>query len=260
MLSLALISIQSSIRIFNRERIMWLREKRAGCSALAYFIGKDLSFLPVALLTSTIFTSMFYSLYAPQSPYYEYLYLSALVIWSTSSIGYMIALTCSTSNAQLVGVTIPMLALIISGASPTLSKVIFKLYSRGNFFIDVSETSKSTFYHHDLEKIPQFSDIGAEAAVIPMLSYARWAQEIFAVIELRQYPSMWDQLTGSWTPQVSKNLNFQLSFLFENVLTCLVLKIMQVTFPRLCCITAIVSTTSIIASRRSCITALSGEH
>jgi hypothetical protein len=64
-LVLALTSAMSSLKIFGREKIVFIRETESGLSTLCYFVAKDLSTLPSIILAPVIFMSMFYALIAP---------------------------------------------------------------------------------------------------------------------------------------------------------------------------------------------------
>lgn len=67
-LAISLCGVMASLRVFGREKLVFLRESQTGLSTLAYFIAKDLSTIASILIGPLMYLLTFYSLTAPRAP------------------------------------------------------------------------------------------------------------------------------------------------------------------------------------------------
>jgi hypothetical protein len=112
-------TIQSSLRLFGNERVVFWREASAGASRTAYFVGKNLSDLPRLLLVPAFYLALFLGfsgIHENNSVRYWSLLMG---VWATSGIGYMASTLFAPRSAQLGGVSLTLVCCLLSGFFPT---------------------------------------------------------------------------------------------------------------------------------------------
>jgi len=163
-LSLALIAVASSLRVFAPEKVNFWREASTGAhSTIAYFLAKDLSFLPMILFSPAIFLGLFLSLVAMRSTYFTFYLIFASVYFTAVGVGYFVSIIVPNSINQLAAVVFMLSFMMFSGARPTLNelnKMWFPLPYMGNF------------------------------------SFLRFAQEALYITEVEQYKSVYNIEAG----------------------------------------------------------------
>ncbi|KAL9656626.1 hypothetical protein ABK040_002897 [Willaertia magna] len=118
-LSLAMIAIFRSLRVFGNEFNNFKRESYSGLSSWMYFIAKDIcSFITIFFLSLFFISGIFVA--KPQANFGIYLLISIITIWSSYPIGYFISLFFDPHKAQLAASLVVLLLFSISGNQPTL--------------------------------------------------------------------------------------------------------------------------------------------
>ena len=112
-------TIQSSLRLFGGERVVFWREAASGASRTAYFLGKNLSDIPRLVLVPAMYLSLFLG-FSGVHEHNTARYLSLLMaVWATSGLGYVASTLFSPRNAQLGGVSLTLVCCLLSGFFPT---------------------------------------------------------------------------------------------------------------------------------------------
>jgi ABC-type multidrug transport system ATPase subunit len=102
-------TIQSSLRLFGAERVVFWREVSAGASRSAYFIGKNLADLPRLFFIPAMYLSLFQGFSGVHhNSNKRYLAILAAV-FATSGIGYLASIFFNPKSAQLVRLTVCLL-------------------------------------------------------------------------------------------------------------------------------------------------------
>lgn len=132
------------MRIFGAERVVFWRESASGINTLAYFLGKDLSYIPNMLVAPLLFEALFYSITAPRSTFIDLYFILLCVEIVSVSLGFLVSIVVKPSVSQLTGVVIVMIMVMFSGMRPTLK---------------------------------EFENMSFPMPYVPWLSFPRWSQE-----------------------------------------------------------------------------------
>lgn len=113
-------TIQSSLRLFGGERVVFWREVSSGSSRLAYFMGKNLADIPRLFLIPAMYLSLFSGFNNGYSNAGRR-YIAILgAVWATSGIGYVASILFAPKNAQLGGVFFTLAMCLLSGFFPLM--------------------------------------------------------------------------------------------------------------------------------------------
>jgi ABC-type multidrug transport system ATPase subunit len=112
-------TIQSSLRLFGNERVVFWREAASGASRVAYFLGKNLADLPRLLLVPAFYLCLFLGISGVHDNNLVRYWALLMGVWATSGIGYMASTLFSPRNAQLGGVSMTLVCCLVSGFFPT---------------------------------------------------------------------------------------------------------------------------------------------
>merc|ERR1711865_469754 len=113
-------TIQSSLRLFGGERVVFWREVSSGSSRLAYFMGKNLADLPRLFWIPAMYLSLFSGFNNGYSNA-ERRYIAILgAVWATSGMGYVASVFFAPKNAQLGGVFFTLAVCLLSGFFPLM--------------------------------------------------------------------------------------------------------------------------------------------
>lgn len=112
-------TIQSSLKLFGNERVVFWREASAGSSRTAYFLGKNLSDLPRLLLVPAFYLALFLGFSGVHENNLVRYWSLLMGVWATSGIGYMASTLFSPRSAQLGGVSLTLICCLLSGFFPT---------------------------------------------------------------------------------------------------------------------------------------------
>ena len=82
-------TIQSSLKLFGNERVVFWREASAGSSRTAYFLGKNLCDLPRLLLVPAFYLALFLGFSGVHDHNKVRYWALFMGVWATSGIGYM---------------------------------------------------------------------------------------------------------------------------------------------------------------------------
>ncbi|KAL0476500.1 hypothetical protein AKO1_010739 [Acrasis kona] len=130
MLAMALVSSMASLRVFGKEKAVFIRESESGLKVFSYFWAKDIATLPSVLIAPLVFLSVFYTLIKPRASFWEYYYAFLLVYWACYGLGYCVSIVWKPHLAQLAAVVHVFLFNIFSGAVlpfPEIQKMIVPL-------------------------------------------------------------------------------------------------------------------------------------
>ena len=122
-LSISLTATMSALKVFGNERVNYWREKSAGVSGLAYFLGKDFAFIPSMVAMPIIFNTIFYPLMSPRTkiiPFYSILFL---VQYTASGLGMAISTIFHKSVSQLAAVVVVLISSMVAGLNPVQKKM-----------------------------------------------------------------------------------------------------------------------------------------
>lgn len=112
-------TIQSSLKLFGNERVVFWREASAGSSRTAYFLGKNLCDLPRLLLVPAFYLALFLGFSGVHDNNKVRYWALFMGVWATSGIGYMASTLFSPRSAQLGGVSLTLVCCLLSGFFPT---------------------------------------------------------------------------------------------------------------------------------------------
>ncbi|TRX90889.1 hypothetical protein FHL15_008293 [Xylaria flabelliformis] len=122
-IAIGLISGAPGVKVFSEEMLLYRREAEAGHSRIAYFIAKNLSVFPRMVFACLHFSTLILVLSTPIIPWgiaFATNFLYFYCIYGLSSIMSMIV---RREDAPLFATMISLVAGILSGAAPPLSKV-----------------------------------------------------------------------------------------------------------------------------------------
>jgi ABC-type multidrug transport system ATPase subunit len=156
-LAVAMAAVASSMRVFGDEMASFRREAGVGLNTGAYYIGKSISHLPIVLLAPGVFLFAYAGLADLHGDWGLHYLLLVCVYSISASLSYIVSMLVRREVSQLLGVILLLIFMMFSGANPTL------LQLRDNSLLG------SLLYY------PSF------------LSFLRFAQELFYLIEARAY-------------------------------------------------------------------------
>ncbi|KAL0480512.1 ABCG28 [Acrasis kona] len=116
MLALVLVATMASLRVFGKEKAVFIREGESGLNVFSYFWAKDIAALPGIIVSPLIFMSLFYTVVQPHATFIEYYGYFFLVYWASYGLGYCISILYKPHIAQLAAVVHIFILNIISGA------------------------------------------------------------------------------------------------------------------------------------------------
>ncbi|KAI1748612.1 hypothetical protein F4782DRAFT_550609 [Xylaria castorea] len=122
-IAIGLISGAPGVKVFSEEMLLYRREAEAGHSRIAYFVAKNVSVLPRMVFACLHFSTLILVLSTPIIPWgiaFATNFLYFYCIYGLSSIMSMIV---RREDAPLFATMISLVAGILSGAAPPLSKV-----------------------------------------------------------------------------------------------------------------------------------------
>jgi hypothetical protein len=133
------------------------REAHAGASTEAYYCGNSLAHLVVVLLAPLAFLTPYYSLAGPRAPFLSYYAVLVTVYLFVSGLAYLCSIVLPETLAGLVGILSILMMFCFSGANPTLKTL--------------SDPAR----------------LWGVLVYPTYVSFMRWAQECFYLMELKQY-------------------------------------------------------------------------
>eukprot|EP01123_Difflugia_compressa_P012693 TRINITY_DN5542_c0_g1_i1.p1 TRINITY_DN5542_c0_g1~~TRINITY_DN5542_c0_g1_i1.p1 ORF type:complete len:1022 (+),score=141.02 TRINITY_DN5542_c0_g1_i1:292-3066(+) len=160
-LALSLAAATFSLRVFGNEKVVFWRESSVGGNTVAYYLGKDLSYLPNAVFLPLIFMGVFYSLVSPSGVFRVYYAIVFLCWFNGSSMGYLISVIMKPAMAQVAVVILIFMLMLFSGVQPTL-------------------------YEMDGYGVPM--------KYLPYLSYLRYANELFYLNEIKNWKNTFNEI------------------------------------------------------------------
>jgi hypothetical protein len=119
----ALTACQSGLRTFGLSKDLMRRERRAGVSPVAYFIGKIAASVVPCVLMPFLFSVFYVALSSPQASTFAYFGVLLVHYIAFRAVGYIVSLLMSAKQAQLAGVVLVLIMHMISGSNPTLIKL-----------------------------------------------------------------------------------------------------------------------------------------
>lgn len=85
-------------------------------SPLAYFVGKNIAYLPHSFLAPFIFLAVFYTMVSPSGSVVNFYSLLLLVDFCAVGAAFFVSILTPASLAQLAGVLAVLMSAMISGA------------------------------------------------------------------------------------------------------------------------------------------------
>jgi len=156
-LTVAICAVSYSINIFGKEINIFQRETSTGSITGAYFIGKTLAQIPCSLFAPVCFLLSFGGLVPLNADLGIHYAILALTYATFSGVGYFVSLVTPPAISQLAGIFWVLLGIMFSGSQPTLIQL------KNNLLIGFV-----TF-------LPSY------------LSFSRWSQELFYLLEYPFY-------------------------------------------------------------------------
>lgn len=151
----------SALRAFAPERAIFHREASTGMSVVAYMMGKDLAYYPVAMFIPWFFGVVHYALVAPRMLFIEYMVTLIVLSYTVFGVGFLISAATSQGTGQMLAVLAAFSFLLLSGYNPSLLTL---WEATGN---------------------------NAVMRVITALSPVRWSLEVFMAAEYRAGSKFW---------------------------------------------------------------------
>jgi hypothetical protein len=154
MLTLGVLSATTSLSVFGRDKLVFLRERASGVAVLPYFLANSALHLLDVALQPLVFMSIYQSMTLPNIHLGLHYLVGLLVVWWCSSAGCLISvLVGQPGNALVAAVAVVMVA--------------------GGFINGVS---------------PNYRGLSPALKGVTSLSYNRWAVEAVTVGSYQNYP------------------------------------------------------------------------
>jgi len=122
-LSVSIVAMQQSLRLFGTERVVFWRECSSGLNIGAYFLGKTLASLIYLIVLPLVYLLMFYGFNAPRSKLGWFYFVLLVGYFTAMSCGHFISTMMSPQKAQLCAVVVALLLGLLDGFSPTLPEL-----------------------------------------------------------------------------------------------------------------------------------------
>eukprot|EP00301_Raphidiophrys_heterophryoidea_P023706 c7488_g1_i2.p1 GENE.c7488_g1_i2~~c7488_g1_i2.p1 ORF type:complete len:568 (-),score=120.35 c7488_g1_i2:584-2287(-) len=132
-LGIGLVCTMSELRLFGRERLMFLREASSGISVPAYAISKLLVHLLDVAIRPVVYGSLYYSLVLPPISFDRFIFVVILIGWSQSGLGHLFSIALPPLAALLAGTVVP---LVHGGGFAGVSPTIREAKDTGLIYID----------------------------------------------------------------------------------------------------------------------------
>ncbi|KAI0009176.1 hypothetical protein F4779DRAFT_385925 [Xylariaceae sp. FL0662B] len=123
-IAIGLVSGAPGVKVFSEEMILYRREAEAGHSRLAYFLAKNVSVLPRILFTCLHFTSLLLVLSVPIIAWEMAFCVNLAYFFCIYGLASCVSMVIRREDAPLFATMISLIAGILSGAAPPLSKVM----------------------------------------------------------------------------------------------------------------------------------------
>jgi ABC-type multidrug transport system ATPase subunit len=152
---LSLVAAASGMQLFNREMMLYYRERAGGTSAAAYFIAKNLAHLPVGIMQPVFFLISYISLSAPAATFGDQFAVLLALQWASAGVGMFVGILLRR-DAAVAMVCLAMLFALFNTFNPRIS-----------------------YFSDDLG----MGKIGAR--ILVGTSYVRWTSEALLVAEIK---------------------------------------------------------------------------
>jgi ABC-type multidrug transport system ATPase subunit len=115
----SLVAAASGMQLFNRELLLYYRERAGGASALAYFLAKNVAFLPIALMQPIFFLVSYVTVSAPAASFtHQFIILLALQ-FASSGVGMLVGIVFRR-DAAIAMVAAAMVFALFNTFNPAL--------------------------------------------------------------------------------------------------------------------------------------------
>ena len=161
-MTIGMTTMLSTVRLLGNERTVYHREVDMGMDPFAYFLGKNVAFSYMHLLTPLAFLATFYALVTPRAPFVELYFILYAATLATSGIAQAVSVVFNERNMQLAGVVIILLLNMVGGTNPTICDL------------------------NDMSVI----------AVLTNSSYARFLIDALVVAELKYWPPVYKYIVA----------------------------------------------------------------
>ncbi|KAI8945898.1 hypothetical protein F4801DRAFT_566686 [Xylaria longipes] len=122
-IAIGLISGAPGVKVFSEEMLLHRREAEAGHSRIAYFLAKNVSILPRLLFACLHFSTLILVLSTPIIPWGIAFTTNLLYFYCIYGLASVMSMIVRREDAPLFATMISLVAGILSGAAPPLSKV-----------------------------------------------------------------------------------------------------------------------------------------
>lgn len=122
-IAIGLVSAAPGVKNFSEELLLYRRESEAGHSRIAYFIAKVIAVLPRMILACFHFTTLLLILSVPVIPWIISFLGNLLYFYCIYGLASVLSMIVRREDAPLFATMISLIAGILSGAAPPLSKV-----------------------------------------------------------------------------------------------------------------------------------------
>ena len=153
-LVMGVLGATSVLPVFERDLLVFQRERDSGVSTLAFFASRNVDHIIDLGTHSLLFCALVFALTVPWGTFAPYWGLLVLPFWAGSGLGMVISLTVSKGYSFVAAVLIPMVL--------------------GGFFSGVR---------------PELSGFNAAVKVVAWFSFTRWAAEASAIQEVSYLPA-----------------------------------------------------------------------
>jgi ABC-type multidrug transport system ATPase subunit len=136
-IGLALPAAVAAIRIFGPEKQIYFREASAGGSTVAYFIGKDLAFLPWTLAMPLLYCGIWGSFVPYRGDFGWYYAIYILIYWISVSIGEIGGIALKSKLTSVFTVAAIFIFAMFAGVLPSnreVEKLGIGEFYYGSFF------------------------------------------------------------------------------------------------------------------------------
>lgn len=155
-LGMALTGIMASLKVFGKEKVVYMRESQTGLSTFCFFWSKDIAVLPMTVLAPWVFLVMYYTLIDPRAKLYEIYYVLLLTYWSSYGLGYLVSILIHHVNAQLFAVVFIFILNVFSGSTIAIKEFkgmstplnLLPYFSFLSFGLEMCYLTEIRYYKH----------------------------------------------------------------------------------------------------------------
>ncbi|KAF6839303.1 hypothetical protein CMUS01_04338 [Colletotrichum musicola] len=122
-IAIGLVSGAPGVKSFSEELLVHRREAEAGHNRLAYFLAKMLSVLPRMFFGNLHFSTLLMLLTVPVINWGLAFLVNFLYFWCIYGLANIVSMIVRREDAPLLATMVSLIAAILSGAAPPLSKV-----------------------------------------------------------------------------------------------------------------------------------------